>query len=210
MDVLCHVHSSLRASLGNLLFTMDSAASSAHTSSTASFPSRKGRRRSGPYRGVRMRAWGKWVSEIRIPKTGKRIWLGSYDSPEKAARAYDAAQFCIRGMHASFNFPAEERPELPQGYLDPLSKKEIQTIAMNYASSDLPVHAPASSPVTNQVSIDTPAIPNALNSGATTTASETVHEYTPVSAAVAEPPLFENLVLDDFLMLDIEWISEIM
>ncbi|KAI3962667.1 hypothetical protein MKW92_006096 [Papaver armeniacum] len=64
---------------------------------------------SNGYKGVRMRKWGKWVSEIRIPRTRDRIWLGSYESAEKAARAYDAAVFCFRGAsaggHYSLNFP---------------------------------------------------------------------------------------------------------
>lgn len=57
------------------------------------------------YKGVRKRKWGKWVSEIRLPNSRERIWLGSYDSPEKAARAFDCALYLLRGRHASFNFP---------------------------------------------------------------------------------------------------------
>lgn len=57
------------------------------------------------YRGVRKRKWGKWVSEIRLPNSRERIWLGSYDTQEKAARAFDAALYCLRGSNASFNFP---------------------------------------------------------------------------------------------------------
>lgn len=151
-----------------------------------------------------MRAWGKWVSEIRVPKTGKRIWLGSYESPEMAARAYDAALYCIRGMQGPFNFPIDESSGLLQGNFDPLSKKEIQTIAMNYASSDLREHSHELSPVTNQVTINSPALPDEPYSEATTTASNTVDEYTRASAA-DHAPYFENLQLDDFLMLDIEW-----
>ncbi|KAH8953314.1 hypothetical protein BDL97_08G018600 [Sphagnum fallax] len=66
------------------------------------------------YRGIRMRRWGKWVSEVRDPSTRSRIWLGSFRTAEEAAHAYDAALVCIRGPNSQLNFP-HHLPTIPSG-----------------------------------------------------------------------------------------------
>ncbi|XP_078180365.1 integrase-type DNA-binding superfamily protein [Carex rostrata] len=89
------------------------------------------------YRGVRHRSWGRYVSEIRLPNSRERIWLGSYDSPEKAARAFDAAAVCLRGSDAGvlsrLNFP-DSPPEIPNANGHTLSAAEIQAEATRHAN----------------------------------------------------------------------------
>ncbi|KAG6402517.1 hypothetical protein SASPL_134713 [Salvia splendens] len=98
---------------------------SSTSSSSSSPPNKRKLAAEKPYRGIRMRKWGKWVAEIREPNKRSRIWLGSYSTPIAAARAYDTAVFHLRGPSGRLNFP-ESAPDYAADLQKDLSAAAIR------------------------------------------------------------------------------------
>ncbi|KAL1214593.1 Ethylene-responsive transcription factor [Cardamine amara subsp. amara] len=170
--------------------TTSSSSLSQSSSSSLTLHHQSNKNKIKKYKGVRMRSWGSWVSEIRAPNQKTRIWLGSYSTAEAAARAYDAALLCLKGPKTNLNFPhiTTTSPfliDINEKTL--LSPKSIQKVAAQAA---------------NSVSSDsfTPPSSSSIDDG--------VHHHPSLSSSAASSPQDDHYNDDDLVSLMGSFVDE--
>ncbi|KAI3768551.1 hypothetical protein L2E82_19336 [Cichorium intybus] len=151
--------------------------------------------------GVRQRPSGRWVAEIKDTIQKIRVWLGTFDTAEEAARAYDEAACLLRGSNTRTNFwPSSQTFSTTPALPSKITKLLLHRLEARNNSQPPPTL------VDHHADVEQPEVVESLDMYFTDFFSD-LDEYLPVNNMVASD-LYNDMSFESCMPVDVDFCGD--